>query len=92
MNKIDNPSTAVITTKFVLVDNSPIVSVFKDEKGDWQFFGKEEGISEEDAKVVSLEEILEIDKSIKDILSIENGSHAWRDEIGTDWNFEKYEK
>lgn len=83
---------AVLTTKFVLEDNSPIVSVFKDEEGDWQFFGKEEGISEEDARVVSLEEILEIDKSIKDILSIDNRSHAWRDEIGTDWNIENYEQ
>ncbi|MDQ0065122.1 hypothetical protein J2T03_001005 [Chryseobacterium lathyri] len=26
---------AVITTKFVLENNSPIVSVFKDIEGDW---------------------------------------------------------
>ncbi|SEW25262.1 hypothetical protein SAMN05421841_1843 [Chryseobacterium wanjuense] len=73
---------AVITTKFVLEDNSPIVSVFKDEEGDWQFFGKEKGILEEDARVIKLEEILRIDKSIGDILAIKNRSHVWREDAG----------
>lgn len=78
--------TAVITTKFVIENKSPIVSVFRDEDGDWQFFGKEENIQEQDARVIGLDEILEIDLSIKDILWINNGMQAWRDTIDGEWN------
>lgn len=78
--------TAVITTKFVIENKSPIVSVFRDEDGDWQFFSKEENIQEKDARVVSLNEILEIDSTIKDILWISNGMQAWRDNIDGEWN------
>lgn len=46
---------AVVTTRFIIDDNSPIVSVFKDDEGEWQFYGKEENILEEDAQVISLE-------------------------------------
>lgn len=81
MNKLP-----VITTKFVIENNSPIVYVFRDEEGDWQFFGKEENIKEEDAKVISLDEILEIDPSINDILWISNGMQAWRDNVNSEWN------
>jgi len=82
---------AVITTKFVLENKSPIVSVFKDKEGDWQFFGNENNILEEDAKVVSLEEIIKIDSSVKNILAINNGSHAWRESINDEWKIETYE-
>ena len=77
---------AVITTKFVIENKSLIISVFRDEEGDWQFFGKEENIQEQDARVISLNEILEIDSSIKDILWINNGMQAWRVGINGEWN------
>ncbi|WP_123905568.1 hypothetical protein [Chryseobacterium sp. ERMR1:04] len=83
---------AVISTKFVLEDNSPIISVFKDNEGDWQFFGKEKDITEEDARVISLGEVLKIDQSIKDILTLNNGSHAWREAVGEEWKIEKYDE
>ncbi|WP_035643494.1 hypothetical protein [Flavobacterium sp. ASV13] len=79
---------AVITTKFVLEKKSPIVSVFRDDDGDWQFFGKEEDIQEEDARVISLDEILKIDDSINDILWINNGMHAWRENKNEKWNID----
>jgi hypothetical protein len=82
---------AVITTKFVLENNSPIVSVFKDSEGDWQFFGKEQGIVEEDSRVVSLEEILQIDPSIEELINMDNESHAWRKALGEIWNIEDYQ-
>ena len=47
----ENKNKSAITTKYVVNNNSIIVSVFYDEDGDWQFFGKEE-VSEEDAIVV----------------------------------------
>lgn len=83
---------AVITTKFVLENNSPIVSVFKDIEGDWQFFGPEENISEDEARVISLEEILQIDSSINEILTMENENHAWRTGIDDHWKIEQYKE
>lgn len=81
---------AVITTKFIIEDGSPIVSVFKDTEGDWQFFGKEENITEEDARVVSLREILELDSSIKDVLFMSNGMQAWRENYNEEWKISVY--
>lgn len=81
---------AVITTKFVLENQSPIISVFRDEVGDWQFFGKENNISETDARIVSLNEILNLDKTIEQILTIGNGMQAYRESKDKDWQTRGY--
>lgn len=81
---------AVITTRFVLENHSPILSVFKDEEGGWQFFGVENNILEEDARVLSLDEMVQMDSTIKNILEIDNGTHAWRENIHQKWKIEKY--
>lgn len=77
-------SKAVITTKFVLEKQSRIVYVSHDVDGDWQFLGKEDGLSEEDARVVSLGEILKMESSIKDLLWMPEKMQAW-------WNADKKE-
>ena len=59
----ENKNKSAITTKYVVNNNSIIVSVFYDEDGDWQFLGEEE-VSEEDAIVVSIQEMIDIDKSL----------------------------
>ncbi|WP_419868697.1 hypothetical protein [Chryseobacterium sp. CT-SW4] len=48
-------------------------------------------ISEEEARVVSLEEILEFDHTLKEILIMVNGSHAWRENINGKWKIDKSE-
>lgn len=68
---------AVFTTRFVLENNSPIVYVCHDDEGDWQFFGKEEELTEEDARIISFGEILRINPSLKQILGISQGMEAW---------------
>ncbi|MGE8513540.1 MAG: hypothetical protein ACN6N7_12610 [Chryseobacterium culicis] len=88
---MENLNEAVITTRFVLENNSTIVSAFKDPDGEWQFFGNEEGISEQDARIISLNEILQIDPTIKKLLEIASGSHAYRDSKEDDWKIEQYE-
>lgn len=89
---MSNLNDAVITTRFVLDDKSTIISVFKDNDGEWQFFGNEEGITEEDARVISLGEILEIDSSLKELLQIEDGSHAYRDSQNDEWKIQRYDE
>lgn len=77
----------VITTRFVLENNSPIVSVFYDEDGDWQFFGSEE-VTEEDARVVSIQQILNIDNSLAALPEIVKGQSAFRNDKNSVWEIE----
>lgn len=60
----------VITTKYVINNNSPIIRVIHEKDGAWQFLGKEENLSESDAFVLSLEEILCLDSTLQDVLSL----------------------
>ncbi|ATN04015.1 hypothetical protein CRN76_00470 [Chryseobacterium indologenes] len=89
---MENLNEAIITTRFVLENNSVIVSVYKDNLGEWQFFGKEDNISEEDARVISLSEILQIDPTLKVLLEINAGSRAYRANKEDNWKVEKYEE
>lgn len=82
--KDENPQVEVITTKFVLENQSPIVSVFYDEDGEWQFFGIEE-VDETDARVVSMKQILEMDKSLHFLPNLQKGQNAYRENRNESW-------
>lgn len=70
--------TAVFTTRFVLERQSPILIAYHFDDGSWQFSGKEENLSDEDFKVVSLGEIIELDKSLLDLCDMPINSEATR--------------
>lgn len=52
--------------------------------GDWQFFG-EESVTEEEAAVLSLKEIMEMDPTIQKVLDIPKGTEAQRKSISDNW-------
>jgi hypothetical protein len=79
----------VFTTKFVIEDRSEIVYVAHDKEGDWQFFSEEDA-SEQDARIISINEILELDGSLKEILWIPEGTEAWREGVGKEWTTKVY--
>ena len=83
-----NKNKSAITTKYVVNNNSIIVSVFYDEDGDWQFFGKEE-VSEEDAIVVSIQEMIDIDKSLVNLPDLKEGESAYRKNKESIWLIRK---
>jgi hypothetical protein len=85
----ENFNIHVFTTRFVIKENSPILKVYHDDDGDWQFIGKETNLKEMDAMVVSLEEILNFDPSLKQLLSLPLGSMAYRLDQYSEWVFEK---
>jgi hypothetical protein len=85
----ENLNIHVFTTRFVIKENSPILKVYHDDDGDWQFIGKETNLKEMDAMVVSLEEILNFDPSLKQLLSLPIGSMAYRLDQYSEWIFEK---
>ena len=84
----DKPNTASITCVHILDEKKPILYVSHDaDDGCWQFLcGKEHNI--EDSKMVALEEIYEIDKSIKEIANLEYGKIAYRKDKNSKWNIQ----
>lgn len=76
-------NVAVFTTKHVLEKN-PIIYVYHDKDGDWQFHS-ELGPEMKDARVVALETITKIDSSVNDLFDLEYGWCARRDNISDDW-------
>jgi hypothetical protein len=81
----ENLDTAVFTTRFVLENNSPILNAYHYDDGSWQFSGKEGELSDEDFKVVSLGEILEIDSSLLELAEMPINSEATRLNIASPW-------
>lgn len=76
----DSLNTAVFTTKFVMIDKKDITYVSHDfEDGAWQFFSDDKFENFEDvAMIVSLDEIIRLDRSIIDIADLPLGCIATR--------------
>ena len=81
-------NSASITTKFVFKDNSPILYVYHYDDDMWQFSGDKEVFEDEDYLVVSLEEILDLDSSIKELPHLLPGYFAQRKDINKSWTIE----
>lgn len=77
--------TAVFTTKFVLEKQSPILIAYHYDDGSWQFSGKEDNLSDEDFKVISLGEIIEMDKSVLELSDMPINSEATRLSMTSPW-------
>lgn len=77
-------NTAVFTSRFIL-DGSPILFIFHDEDGSWQFLGEEEIINENDMKLVALSEIIEIDNSVLNVADMPEGFEAIRSNKKGEW-------
>jgi hypothetical protein len=90
---LKNSDTAVFTTKFVLEDNKAITYVTHDlEDGAWQFFSDDEfedfqGV----AKIVGLNEIMDIDPTLKELADMKPGHVATRKNKEDKWTIKKAE-
>lgn len=79
----DAPNTASLTTLFVL-DGSPILDVYHDFEGGWQFHG-EQFATAADARVVSLSSMLTLDATIAELCDLPYGWKAVRDRVASPW-------
>lgn len=79
----ESDNKPVITTRYVLDANSLITYVVYDEDGDWQFFSDED-VTESDACVVSVKQILELDDSLNE-LDLKPGQAAERSDADAPW-------
>lgn len=81
----DDLNTAVITTKYVLEGKSPILSVFHYDDGSWQFSGPEENLPDEDYRVLSLDEIINMDSSVLEVADLPYEGEAHRETKSSQW-------
>ena len=82
----ESPNTACITCCHIMDGTDCIRFVsHDDEDGKWQFLcGREH--ETEDARLVSLESIFEIDNSVGELADMPCGHQAERDTKGSIWN------
>lgn len=78
-------NTAVFTTRYVVEELSPILFVYHDDDGSWQFHGGEQEILDEDMRLVALEEIIKLDKSILELANMPIGFEAVRSDDQSSW-------
>jgi hypothetical protein len=76
----------VFTTRYVIKEQSPIVCVLHDEDGDWQFLGREGNLTEDDAMVVSLDEMIQFDRTLSEVVDLPVGKQALRTNKGEPWH------
>jgi len=89
----DTLNTAVFTTKFVVKDKKEITYVTHDiEDGTWQFFSNDHFDNfEEVAMLVSLDEIIKMDKTVFEIAGLPLGFMATRQSAKEKWKIYKDE-
>jgi hypothetical protein len=85
----DAPNSAALTTAFVL-DGSPILRVYHDFDGGWQFHGSpDHSTSAEIARVVSLASMVKQDPSLAELHDLPFGWRAERAAVKRPWKREK---
>lgn len=88
---IEDLNKAVFTTNKVL-EGALIVYVYHDSDGDWQFFSADEELTENNAKVISLDEVIKIDSTLKRVIeTLPKGFEAFKKDKDSEW-FIKYDE
>ena len=81
----DSPQTAVFTTRSITNKEKAVMIVFHDEEdGAWQFLDNGK-ICKEDAMIISLKEMIEIDPSIQQLAEMKTGYFAVRENTDSEW-------
>ena len=85
----DDPSeTEVIVLGRILREESPLRLVAHDEDdGAWQFLDGEQ-VFEDDAAIVALGEMVQLDPSLRELAGLPRGWFAWRDDPARPWRRE----
>lgn len=83
---------SVLTTSYVLTAGSPVTFVLYDEDGDWQLFGEDEVSDDEDAYLVSVDEMLEMEPVLRKLPDLQPGQAATREIDSPRWIIVEEEK
>ncbi|MEH6305588.1 hypothetical protein RYH73_08035 [Olivibacter sp. CPCC 100613] len=80
----------VLSTRFVLFEKDPIIYVYyQEEQSMWEFIGIH-SLEESDYRVVSIDEILEIDLTILELVGLTTDTYACRESKGAKWCIDIY--
>jgi hypothetical protein len=86
----DAVNTASFTTRQVLDGLNPVVEVYHDHDGDWQFLcGTTTAVA--DLKLVCMGCMLERDPSLAELADLPRGWSAIRDDPQSDWKRDAFE-
>ena len=80
----DPPNCAVFSVRDIVFRDRPILFVSHDDDGDWQFLTGER-VREKDATVVSLGEIVELDRTLLELADLPSGWIATRPSANSSW-------
>jgi len=78
-------NTACIVCSHILSKQLPILYAAHDAEGDWQFLCGKDNHTEENAKVISLKEVVEIDPSVNDLFEMPNAVGTDRKTVKDKW-------
>ena len=83
----DPPNVAVIVNRKIICRGDWIANVSHDsDDGAWQFhLNRGDELSENDAMVVSLKEIVDLDPTIRELADLPLGWRAWRASSNSPW-------
>ncbi|GAB6123971.1 hypothetical protein [Dysgonomonas termitidis] len=90
--KEEQKNKSVLTTSYVLTNGSPVTFVLYDEDGDWQLFGEEDVTDDEDAYLVSVDEMLEMEPALRKLPDLQPGQAAVREKDSARWFIVEEEK
>ena len=85
----DTPiNTASFTTRFVIEGSKPILEVYHENDGDWQFLCGTT-VETADVKLVCMGCMLERDPSLGELAALPFGWRAYRNSSGSAWQVEE---
>ena len=82
-------NTLAYTSSRVLEEAAPIVLVFHDHDGDWQFLHGEVGEADE-CKLICMGCVYDLDNSVGILADLPPGTIAYRDSVADPWQSEPY--
>ncbi|HZS61772.1 MAG TPA: hypothetical protein VFA43_21035 [Gemmatimonadaceae bacterium] len=83
MTTFTDPHLAVYSSTLVR-DGTPVLLVFHDEDGVWQFLSSEETLSEQSLRV-HIGHLLDRDLTLHEVAALPLGWKAWRWSVGEPW-------
>lgn len=85
----DPPSTMVATQRLVIEKKNPVLFIFHDKDGDWQFLANEKARVDQVVEL-SLSDIVALDSSIIQVGQLKRGWKACRTDSKSPWNISLY--
>jgi len=79
------PNTGVYVSRCVVEDGAPIVRVYHDKDGDWQFIGPVQDANQDGCKLGCFHCTVEREPSLRALASLPEGWMAWRESPSDMW-------